>query len=315
MINDYLTLIKSEYGFGDEFSCDQIHNGPDNNVYVVNVGDNKYALRESKRLGKNVSFETEVLIKLNQLGFSVPKIVKTISGNYFIQVGDKQFVLFDYISGGQVEKLGSEHLDSNLIECGARKLGELHSLTNNLVITVKPSRSIFLELDRFLDLDQVSLNRFKDSDRVLEQVKSFYKEAQTRIDSKKELYGIIHNDYRIHNLIYTDNDCYIIDFDWACYGPLLKDLGLAIAEWSIFSKISGPSKQAINKFIENYNTKSPQKVTYNKDLVFWVCFACLSDTCTFLVDVCNGGHPDKIITEVDQCHMYKKFKYFYQEIK
>lgn len=315
MLNDSLKLIKTEYSLNGELLYDQIHDGPDNNVYAITVDGNKYALRESKRLGKSVSFETEILIKLNQLDFSVPKIIKTTSGNYFLQAGDKQFVLFDFISGNQIDKLSPEHLETNLIDRGASKLGELHSLTNNLNITAKPSRGIFTEFDRLLRLDEVSLARFKDSDLVVDQVKKFYEEAQARIESKKELYGIIHNDYRIQNLIYTDKDCYIIDFDWACPGPLFKDLGLAIAEWSMFSKVSGPSKEAINKFIESYNQKSPQKVSYDKDLIFWICFACLSDTCTFLVDVCNGGYSDKVINDVDQCYMYRKFKYFHQEIK
>ncbi len=314
MLNDSLKLIKTEYGFNEELSYDQIHDGPDNNVYVITVNGSRYALRESKRLGKSVTFETELLIKLNQLDFSVPKIIKTTSGNYFLQVEDKQLVLFEFISGDQIDKLSPEHLETNLIDRGASKLGELHSLTNNLDITTKPSRSIFTEFDRLLQLDKACIERFKDSDQVVEQVKSFYKEAQTRIESKNEPYGIIHNDYRIQNLIYTDKNCYIIDFDWACPGPLLKDLGLAIAEWSMFTKVSGPSKEAINKFLEGYNRKAPHKVTYNKDLFFWICFACLSDTCTFLVDVCNSGYPDKVINDVDQCYMYRKFKYFYQEI-
>jgi len=210
MLNDFLNLIKSGYGFKGELSYYQIHDGPDNNVYAITVDGNKYALRESKRLGKSVSFETEVLIKLNQLNFSVPKIIKTISGGYFLQAGDKQFVLFEYILGSQTDKLSPEHLETNLIERGASKLGELHSLTNSLNITAKPSRGIFTEFDRLLQLDKASLERFSDSDQVVEQVKGFYKEAKVRIESKKELYGIIHNDYRIQNLIYSDKDCYII---------------------------------------------------------------------------------------------------------
>lgn len=315
MTSKYLPLIKSEFGLTEPLSFEQIHNGPDNNVYIITDRQGqKYALRESKRLGKNVSFETEILATLSQSGFSVPAPIRTVSGNLFVTTEGVQLVLFKYILGTQIEKLETEHLNSRYIELGARKLGELHSLTNKMKVEAVPTRHIFTEFDRLLKTDHSVLDRFKDIKTVTEQVQIFYQEAKQRIDSQQELYGIIHNDYRIQNLIYTKDDCCLIDFDWACYGPLLKDLGLSVAEWSMFTKISGPSKEAIKIFLDNYNKTAPRKVTYDKNLLFWICFACLSDTCTFLVDVCAGAHAEKNITDVAQCHMYQKFKWFYREL-
>lgn len=316
MSYQYSSLIESEYGFTGPLVFNLVHDGPDNNVYIVtDYQNNKYALRQSKRIGKNAAFEIELLQVLAKTGFSSPEPLSTRLKTYLVVVDAIQLVLFTYIKGARAEKLEPEHLNGNIIELGAKKLGELHRLTSGLQVATIPTRTLFTEYDRLLKIDKQKLRRFKNYEIVLDQAKDFYKEAQLKIDSKKELYGIIHNDYRIQNLIYTANDCFVIDFDWACYGPLLKDIGLAIAEWSMYTKSANPSRETIERFIKAYNETAPQAVIYNQGLIFWICFACLSDTCTFLADVTEGQHTDKTITDIDQCYMYQKFKYFYNESK
>jgi len=318
MSYQYSSLIESKYGLLGPLIFEQIHNGPDNDVFVVIDSNNtKYALRQSKRLGKNIAFEIELLTVLARSGFSSPQPIPTKSNKYLVNAGTTQLVLFTYIQGTQIMKLELEHFQSDFIERGARKLGELHHLTNGLQLDAVPTRTLFTEYDRFLKLDADKLKQFKDYETFLDQAKNFYKEAKSRIESEKEFYGIIHNDYGIQNLIYTDSNCFIIDFDWACYGPLLKDLGFAIAEWSMYTRNTDLSQKAIERFIKAYNETAPQAVLYDKDLTFWVCFACLSAACTFLTDIAEGRsiYTDKTITNVDQCYMYRKFKYFYSEIK
>ncbi|MEI8327916.1 MAG: phosphotransferase [Candidatus Taylorbacteria bacterium] len=312
----HLLCIETEYGLIGPLSSKLIHDGPDNYVYVVvDANNNKYALRVNKRAGKNISFEMAILTVFAQIGFSAPRLLRTKSKEYFSTIDKVFVVLFIYIEGIQIKKISSEHLETGIIERGAKKLGELHRLTNGMMVEIIPTRTIFTEFDRLLKINISILERFKDVRVVIEQVKFFYHDALLRINSKKDLYGVIHNDYRVQNLIYTKDDCYIIDFDWSCYGPLSKDLGLAIAEWSMYTGNTGPSQEMIERFIKAYNETAPQVVLYNKDLIYWICFACLSDTCTFLADVVEGGYADKVINDVDQCYMYRKFKYFYGELK
>ncbi len=317
MSYQYLPQVESKYGLAGPLSSKLIHDGPDNYVYIVtDANGKKYALRINKRLGKNVSFELEVLVTLAQKGLNITRPLETKSKEYFILINNNQVVLFDFIEGTQVEKLDTEHLETDVIERGARKFGEFHNFTNNMKVETVPNRNIFTEYDRLLALDTDTLKKFTDYEILLKQVKTFYSEAQSRIKEGKELYGVIHNDYRIQNLIYTKDDCYIIDLDWACYGPILKDLGLAIAEWSMYKKDTGPSKIAIDRFLKSYNETAPKTVAYDKDLIFWICFACLSDTCTFIADVVqnNFKYGDIAINDVNQCRMYRKFQYFYQEL-
>lgn len=318
MAYKYSLQVESEFGLKGPLVFNQIHNSPDNDVFIITDGDKKkYVLRQSKRLGKNAMFEMEVLTKLAQVGFLSPESLQTKSKAYLINIDKIQLVLFAYIRGTQIGKLGPEHLVTDVIERGAKKLGELHSLTKNMKVSDTPSRTIFTEYDRLLSIDIDKLKPFKGYKTLLERVKDFYSKAQLRIKWGKELYGVIHNDYGIQNLIYTKDDCYIIDFDWACYGPLLKDLGLAIAIWPPYSKDGIPSKAIIDRFLKSYNKTAPQIVVYDRDLIFWVCFACLSDTCTFITDTVQNNYKygENVINDVEQCRMYKKFEYFYQELK
>ena len=314
----YLTQLEAEYGLTQTLNFDHIHNGPDNDVFIITDSKgSKFVLRQSKRIGKKAEFEVGVLSKLAEAKFSSPQIIQTKTKADLVLIDNIQLVLFSHIQGYQIQDLSEDNLKTDIYERGARKLGELHTLTENMKIEAEPARNLFTEFDRFLSLSPENLSHFKDSEILLEQVKNFRSKAQLRIDSKKEPYGVIHNDYRVQNLIYNENDCYIIDFDWACYAPLLKDLGLAIVEWSLFDFKIGPSKPAIEKFIKGYNETAPQTVTYGEDLIFWICFACLSDTCTFIADVCEDDYKYRgeiSINDVDQCRMYKKFKYFLKEL-
>lgn len=313
---EYSSQIESEYGLMGPLTFDHIHDGPDNDVYIITDSkSDKYVLRQCKREGKSAAFELEVLAALARSSFSSPEPLKSKSGLYSVVIEGIQFTLFTFIDGIQIETITPEHLETNTIEIGARKLGELHTVTNKLQVEATPARTLFTEFDRLLKLDIDILKHFKDGDILLDQVKTFYGEAQSRIDSGRELYGVTHGDYRIQNLIYKNNDCSIIDFDWSCYGPLSKDVGHAIAEWSMFDFKTGPSQVAIDKFINGYNETAPRKVAYDKDLIFWICFACLSDSCTFFADVAHNNFKylqyPTVINNTDQCYMYKKFKYFY----
>lgn len=311
----YRSQIEAEFGLHGPLSFELVHNGPDNQVHIITDAEgNKYALRSAKRVDKVLPFEIEVLATLASVGFTSPRLVKTKSGSYSTLIDEVQMVLFDYITGWQVEKLEPEHLASGLIERGAVKLGALHRTTKGMNVASAPSRTIFTEYERFFALKTDKLSELKGYAVFLVQAHSFFKEAHTRLERGQEMMGVIHNDYRVQNLIFTDKDCTVIDFDWACSGPLLKDIGLAIAEWSLFKSSVGPSREAIDVFLRGYNQISPKAVNYDKDLLFWICFACLSDACTFFADLSQGGYADKNITDAEQCFMYRKFSYFQGEL-
>ncbi len=63
MSYQYSPQIQSEYGLSGPLLFELIHDGPDNQIFVVtDAKKNKYALRVNKRQEKEVSFEVEILM-------------------------------------------------------------------------------------------------------------------------------------------------------------------------------------------------------------------------------------------------------------
>lgn len=315
---EQLKIIK-EYGLDESTSFERIYDGVDNNTYLLTESNgNKYILRESKRNNdsKSVDFELNLLRLLSQSSLTVPGVVVSKSNNYFVVANNKCFTIFNYINGHQFEIVISEMLSDNIIALGGKKLGELHSATRQIDIGMNPSRTIFTEFDRFLSMPIKKLAKFDGYEEFLQYAEKFRDDAYDLVENKKVESSAIHNDYRIQNLIFSEEntDASIIDFDWSCQGPLLKDIGLAIAEWSIFDFNQGPSREAIKQFIAGYNSTGPINVKYDSELLFWICFSCLSDTCTFFTDVLESRHDDLSIDRIEQCRMYKKFQYFKKEL-
>lgn len=190
----------------------------------------------------------------------------------------------------------------------------LHQYTQKLDLGEKKGRHIFTEIERFENLSKECQKRFSDYGEAASHIAQFSEEAREKIKDKKLLSGVIHNDYRIQNLIFqSDADCSIIDFDWACYGPLIKDVALAVGEWSYFDIKTGPSREAIDQFLKGYNETAPKPIEYSPELIFWICFAYLSETSNFLSDTCEGRHDSLNITRVEQCRSYRKFKFFFSK--
>ncbi len=298
--------IEQEYGLRI-ISADLIHQGKDNDVYVLNDQNRKkYVWRIGKRREKNFDFEVELLRNLERSGFEAPRMILSKNG--------RSGSLFDFIEGRQFEKVSGEMLADGKIEAGGRKLGQLHRITHSMQINKESNRTIFTEFERLLKIDIKNLERFNGYEVLRGQVEKFYAEGKKAAQKSNLAFGIIHNDYRIQNLIFTNEGSYLIDFDWACSGPLIKDVGLALAEWSLFAPESGPSKEAIEQFLTGYNSVAPFRVDFNSDAIFWICFACLSDACTFFADIIEERYLGKEINAIRQCRMYIKFRFFMKQI-
>lgn len=319
MENKEKSEILKEYGLDESSIFNLVHKGIDNNLYIINDAEGKkYVLRESKRkyYNKNIGFEVELLLLLTRLSIKAPNLIISRNNSYYVVASDRYFVLFGYIAGHQFESVSGELLLKNIIRLGGKKLGELHNATKNLDINIDSKRTIFTEFERFFSIPIEKLAQFDGYAEFLKYVNKFYNDSKNLMQNEKIKSGIIHNDYRIQNLIFSkDNtDASIIDFDWSCCGPFLKDIGLAIVEWSIFDFKRGPSREAIQQFIDGYNSIGLIQIKYNRELLFWICFSCLSDACTFFSDiVIESRHDDLSIDKVEQCQMYKKFKYFLEE--
>ncbi len=312
-----ISLIESKYDLGEITLEGVIRDGIDNKVYkIANKSNEKFVLRENKRsfINKNPEFEIELIKKLNALNFNTPKLITTSKKEAKVELGKSTFLIFEHIEGEQFEKIDKEMISSGLVELGGEMLGKLHKETFSFNLKNESIRNIFTEFKRLKDADQKKLSEFDGFNKLKYFIEIFTEEGEKRI-SNKTFTGAIHNDYYPGNLIYTNNkSCYLIDFDWSCQGPFIKDLALGVGSWSSsFEGKSPPDKEVINRFLCGYNLFSPLKVNYDKDLLFWICFAFLSETATFFVDVLESRWSDLNIERINQCFSYRKFEYFFEE--
>lgn len=115
--------------------------------------------------------------------------------------------------------------------------------------------------------------------------------------------------YRAGNVFFKNDDeiSGVIDFDWSCIGPQIKDLALGALEWSCADGRVEPNPIIFDAFLDGYNSVSSQKVSKDKELYAWVMFAALSDTATYLCDRLSAGEIKK---KISCSYMYQKYLHF-----
>jgi len=306
-----LTNIIKQYNLNESVSLQLIKESADN--IVCSVGDkNKKILRISKRLPiGDIEFEFAIFEYLSKNNFLVPKWNKTKDGKIFARNGNTIAVLFDFLDGYQV-KVNKDNLpNKNQAYVAGKNLALLHNIGLNFKSDLPRKRNIFSELKRALGKNKIFISG-------LEGGKEFIKQVEDAIEfgeEDKSINGLIHNDYRPGNVIFkNDNEISgVIDFDWSCNGSIIKDLALAVVEWSFPDGRIKPDKELFDEFLAGYNSVAKTKYEKGILLYFWIKFTTLSDACTFFADANEGQYSDKVINNVDQCYMYQKFLYFLKQ--
>ena len=127
--------------------------------------------------------------------------------------------------------------------------------------------------------------------------------------SRQEPTSLIHNDYRPGNVFFDTNErlAGIIDFDWSCVGPTIKDVALGALEWSFPDGATEPNFQLFDSFLEGYNSTADQTQERNRNLYEWIAFAALSDAATYFCDLVAEDPAEK---RKVASYMYGKYKFF-----
>jgi len=125
--------------------------------------------------------------------------------------------------------------------------------------------------------------------------------------------GLIQNDFRPSNVFFDDSDhlAGIIDFDWSCIGPIIKDIALGVLEWSFPDGAAAPDFMIFNSFLAGYNSIAIRKQEKDRQLYDWISFAALSDAATYFCDRVSDPTARR---RISASYMYKKFQFF-MEIK
>jgi homoserine kinase type II len=277
----------------------------DNFVYVVGEKDKK-VLRVSKRLPiEDIKFEYEAVAHLSKGGMIVPKWLMTRTGEFYVLINGSVSVLFDFLNGHHIE-VDKEHLPSLAQAYNAGKgLGFMSNISPGFKSSSPRKRNIFTEFERALTFKDIFIKNFEGGEKFIEQVNK----AIVFGKSQSEIEGLIHNDYRSHNVFFNDKDEFsgIIDFDWSCNGPLIKDLALAVVEWSFPDGRTEPDFIIFDSFLDGYNSVATHKWFKDEKLYSWIKFTTLSDAATYFCDLAEDTASTK---KIIRSYMYRKYLFF-----
>ena len=306
------TIFLKNYSFCEKPNIELLREGPDNDVFLVKdeEGNKMAVFRMGKReVGDDVIFELQWLSYFHKKGLPVPEIIKTKEGkDFFIDDEGKVGVAFKYVKGFpiKIEKDKKPNLD--LVGKAAIFLAKIHNLSFGIKFNLSRKRNIFTEVDRALAIAE-KLIKYQEGGKELIEKLNFYKNfAQKNFNN----HYLIHNDYRAGNVFFDNGQVSaILDFDWSCIGPSVKDLALALVEWSYPDGAEKHFEDVFVTFLESYNQEAENKIKKDNNLYSWICFSCLSDASTYFADLVSQN----IYKKTSSCYMYKKFLYFERFLK
>ncbi|PIP29633.1 hypothetical protein COX27_00350 [Candidatus Kuenenbacteria bacterium CG23_combo_of_CG06-09_8_20_14_all_36_9] len=277
----------------------------DNEFFIIGE-KNKKILRISKRLPiEDIRFEYEAIKCLSTSGTPVPKWLTTKTGSFYTLIDGKVAVLFDFLDGHHI-KVDKDHLPTQDQAYNAGKgLGVMSNTAFKFTSSSPRKRNIFSELERSVTLFNIFIKQFEGGKEFIDQVKEIIEFGK----SQNEIEGFIHNDYRPSNVFFNNDNKFvgIIDFDWSCIGPLIKDLTLAVVEWSFPDGATEPDFKIFDSFLEGYNSSATHKWLRNNKLYSWIKFATLSDASTYFCDLVDDPNSTK---KIIKSYMYRKYLFF-----
>lgn len=301
-----ISKIIEDYDIHEVSPVTLIRESSDNLVYQIGDG-NKKILRVSKHLkASEIMFEFELMSYLDSKGFNVPKWNKTKNGDMFVSCESSVSVMFDFVDGyhATIDKDFFSNDNNQAFEAG-KSLAQLSNIGRDFKTEHVRSRRIFSELQRVIDNEERFKSEFEGGKEFVEQVKESIKFAK----SSNAHIGVIHNDFRASNVIFGESGTVksVVDFDWACFGPLIKDAALGVLEWSFPDGYTEFDAKTFDLFLEGYNSVAETKVVKDTDLYKWIMFSALSDTATFFCDRIDSTTLRK---NINYSYMYRKYLYF-----
>lgn len=288
----------------------------DNDIYfLTDATGKKVVLREAKRTHqKDPDFEVRLISLLTQKNFHTPRLVPFTDGVLY-QTNAKGWSIFafEFITGKQYETKDIV-AKPELAFAGGAVLGEMHKIASGGkdAIGINTKRDAFTEIDFLLSRDTSKINNIEGWSECIDALATYREQVSKYMKKHPDRYGAIHSDYGPQNVIFSNSEAYIIDLDWACVGPFMKDVGQGLALWSWQDKHLGTDKEAMKQFVSGYNATAPFPISpdIDEDLLFWIRYSCLSDTCTFFHSFLDGYYSEINLTRVNQCHGFQRFEYF-----
>lgn len=211
-------------------------NGLINKTFLITTKDKKYIIQQiSNNLGninklmENVNLITNFILSQNK---KTLKLIKTKNNKCFLKANDTYFRMFEYIDGEVYETITNLE---NFKKAGFAFADFTKSLENfdvdKINVTMPDFHNTKKRYENFLNavkngnqqraiLANNQINTLISKNHYIDKIESLI--------NKGLKHRIIHGDTKINNVIFNDNQAYVIDFDTIMKSYLCYDFGDAI---------------------------------------------------------------------------------------
>lgn len=303
---EMIQKILDQYDIAEISPIKMIRESRDNFIYLVGE-KNKKVVRVSKRLSaEDIHFEYDAVEYLFSNNIPVPEWIKTKNGDFYVSTKEAEvIVIFDFLEGYHAKVDRNNLPTKEQAYTAGSMLGAISEIGKNFKSSSSRKRNIFIELERVLKNENHFKENFKGGAVFVKQIKESIKFGR----ENNLLNGLIHNDYRPGNVFFrSDREIGgVIDFDWSCMGPIVKDFALGVLEWSFPDGREKPDLAIFDAFLDGYNSVVSEKIFRGPWLYSWIKFAALSDAATFF---CDRIAESDLKKEISSSYMYKKYIFF-----
>jgi len=241
---DILTqLLVEQWGINDLSSVALI-SARENTVFSVNAGNAKYALRVHRagyHSDEALTSELQWMAALDSHGVTTPKVIPTKDGTLFRHFSDsdpRQVDLLEWVLGtplGAIDKGGNE--------CGTG-IAENYSMVGSLMAKLHNQSEVwerpigftrhYWDVDGLLG-DNPLWGRFWEAEGIDVSRKDLILKARNKAKSELALFGkgddrfgLIHADFLPENLLYSNGEITLIDFDDSGFGWHMFDVATTL---------------------------------------------------------------------------------------
>ena len=311
--------IEKEYGFFVK-TIDLIRSSDDNDTYKITTERGIYFGRFGKREIKDLvetGFELRFLHYLQNAGLPVAGVIPNKIGDLSVVIGNKTGAVFEWITGESTSVSPGNYLSAGKVYQAGKTLAALHNASATYDVVQEPKRMVITELERVVSLRDEVVGKYENGDEFIDLAERMIEFAHSYSDRGSIL---IHNDYRPHNVLFgtggSDAVVGVVDFDWICKAPPIKDLALALVEWSFADGDNAFHHESFVSFLRGYQEFVADR-NILKDfsaLNQWIQFSCLSDAATYVSDCITSEKERGVLVheqpKILKSYMLSKLKHF-----
>ncbi|NHJ46939.1 MAG: phosphotransferase [Asgard group archaeon] len=199
---------------------------------------------DSERTKKQIHSELDFMIHLKNKNFSVPEIIPSINGNLIEELKTESRNYFAVV----FQKCPGKHIEIDEIPLDqVVEWGRLTALIHQHSQTFEPRNN--RKRRYWTDDVMKTLQLIPKEDNELKEILLDLVDEINEFP-KDEYFGLIHFDLELDNILWNNNNYYVIDFDDAAYYHYIADLSFALEE--IREKKTDVSQNILNNFVSGY---------------------------------------------------------------